>query len=273
LTIFKEACLENDIGVPCKTNSEVCEENNLFPSLSSSPTAYRAIPNTGDCTCTYTCQQTDPRTDDSTNLLLIGSSSPEVIEILNTNRETIDYDIDKIEEITKLYQVKYYDLVVLDTTNQADREITTELAQTLKVFVEEGGKLIIVQDSGIQNAQWPAQMGSIMPVTCETESESLPGRCNRFIIRGKIIPSSGTFLSQQTTEFPSDPQLLATFEPYYFKANGTVLAIAKSFDSTGKEYPAIIEKDTDQGKVIHFNYNPGQSQEIFIKIIDYLTTS
>ncbi len=214
-----------------------------------------------------------------TKILLIGSSSQEVIDILNENRETVEYDMKTVEalENNAKEQIKPYNIIILDQSEQAKKEITKNIGDSIFEFVKEGGNLIVVKDSGIRRPDtadiigWKNTFGDLVPVNCDRMVNNNPTCTERILLRGKLYTENSKHPIMNGVDFyPVEAELFASFETFDIDVTGTQIAYLKSSGQDGKSYPAIAEKKTLLGKVVYFNYNPGKTRGILENTIDYL---
>jgi hypothetical protein len=120
-------------------------------------------------------------------MLIIGAPSPEMIAVLNANKDLVGNPIIKAAEAfsnNPENQLSQFDIVILDQTGQISKAIPRQLGDALQGYVKTGGKLVIVKDSGIEQPGaldilgWKANFGNIVPVNCDIVLDGQP-TCKR----------------------------------------------------------------------------------------------
>jgi len=221
------------------------------------------------------------------SVLVIGSPSPEFTKVLNDaeNKDVIKnlrfVTVDSIQH-NPSETFKNYDIVILDQSLSSDKSITRTVGESIKSYVQSGGKLILVLNSGIERPGdasvigWTATFGDIIPVSCDPSLYSVPSCKNQLTINGIIYAtrsdskSAGYKIMYGIEKVPAlESAGLIQTETYDVKATGTEIAYLVDARS-GKTVTAIVEKPLLLGKVIYFNYNPGLSEAIFVNTIKYL---
>ncbi len=219
----------------------------------------------------------------SMTLLVIGSPAQEFRGVLSDaeNRDLIQhvrYSDARTLEHNPYERIKGFDMIILDQTLQTDKTISRSLGEAITRYVRNGGKLIVVGNSGIERPGdisvlgWKGTFGSdIVPVGCEPGSRGVPS-CKAplqrqitihaaredhpimyGILRVPALESAG-YLNTETFDVP-----------FY----GTEIAYIK--DAQGNVYTGIVEKQTMfGGKVLYFNFNPGLSNAIFVNTLQYM---
>ncbi len=214
-------------------------------------------------------------------VLIIGAPSPEVLAVLNANKDLVGNPIIKAAEAFSRNpenQLSQYDIVILDQTGQISKEIPRQLGDAVQSYVKTGGKFLIIKDSGIERPGaldvlgWKANFGDIVPVNCDIILDGQP-TCKRPIAVVGVI-------WQQDYKHPimkGIERVPAQAEAGYlglevFDVGVTGNEIAYIEDArTGKNFPAIVEHaQLGGGKVIYFNYNPGITPGILENTIKYL---
>ncbi|MCH7902761.1 hypothetical protein IIC68_03335 [archaeon] len=215
----------------------------------------------------------------ATKMLVIGSSSQEVIDILNDNRAIIDYDLRTTLSVERNPEdiLANYEIVMLDQSEEANKEVSKKLGEAVQKFVKNGGKFILVKDSGIRRPDtfdvigWKNTFGDIIPVECDRVLNSQPTCTTRILVRGKLLRQEEDHpIMRGIEEFPADPLRTATFETFDIGLNGKELAYIQSDSIGGKAFVGVVEKNLIIGKSIYFNYNPGKTRGIFESTLDYL---
>ncbi|VVC00265.1 Uncharacterised protein [uncultured archaeon] len=216
---------------------------------------------------------------EKTRMLLLGSASQEVIDILNDRRDKIEYVVRTIDTLERnpVEQLADYDLVMLDQSEESNKQVSKKLGEALQRFVKNGGKLILVGDSAIRRPDtfdvigWRNTFGDIIPVDCDRVLNNIPTCTQPMLVNGKLYRVDERHRIMQGIDmFPADPYMNATFRVLDVTVNGRELAYIQSDGTDKKQYPAIVEKNLVIGKVIYFNYNPGITRGIFESTLDYL---
>lgn len=214
-----------------------------------------------------------------TRMLIVGSTSQEVVDILNDRRDIIEYSIKTTDTLERnpAEQLAEYDIVMLDQSEEANKEVSKKLGEAIQKFVKNGGKFILVKDSGIRRPDtydvigWRNTFGDIVPVECDRVFNSQPSCTNRIVISGRLYREDERHtIMKGIDEFPTDPLRTANFETFNISVNGREIAYLQSSGIDKKTYPAIVEKNLVIGKSIYFNYNPGITKGIFESTLDYL---
>lgn len=212
-------------------------------------------------------------------MLIVGSTSQEVIDILNDNRDIIEYHMKTTDTLERnpVEQLAEYKIVMLDQTQEADKTVSKKLGEAIQRFVKNGGKFILVGDSGIRRPDtfdvigWENTFGDIVPVKCDRVVNNQPTCTNKLIVRGKLYREDEDHKMLEGIDmFPSEPMRDAIFETFDVTSDGKELAYLQSTGIDKKTYPAVVEKRLVIGKSIYFNYNPGITRGIFESTLDYL---
>ncbi|PIN84662.1 MAG: hypothetical protein COV47_06155 [Candidatus Diapherotrites archaeon CG11_big_fil_rev_8_21_14_0_20_37_9] len=215
-----------------------------------------------------------------TKILIIGSSSQEVIDILNDNRDIFDYDLKTTSALSvdSATEFEKYKIIIFDQSEESNKEVSLKIGEAAQQFVKKGGSLIMVKDSGIRRPDtydiigWGSTFGEIVPVTCDRTINNQPTCTNRLLVRGKLYAEEKTHPIMQGIDFfPADPNLNASFELFDVAVAGKEIAYIQSEGIDKKSYPGIVEKNLVLGKVIYFNYNPGKTRGIFESTLNYLS--
>jgi hypothetical protein len=187
-------------------------------------------------------------------------------------------------------------VVILDLMQPIDtangRRVNYALMDSLKKYVEKGGKLIVVGNSGVyirstfSNSEpaelvgWQSNLTDLMPVDC---GKLLDGRLACQF--GSEIPIYGTIDLVRTAVHPiveglNDPTLnvLGTATAYPLQLTKGAKAIAMWYKKDGtalNSSTSIIaiseKKNIVGGTVIHFNYDPGVTTGLFMNALKYLS--
>mgnify|MGYP001566977068 FL=1 len=214
-------------------------------------------------------------------LLIIGSPSPEMLAVLNANKDLVGNPIIKAAEAfsnNPENQLAQFDIVILDQSGQISKAIPRQLGDALQSYVKTGGKFVIVKDSGIEQPGaldilgWKANFGNIVPVDCDIILDGQP-TCKRPIgVIGVIWQQDYKHPIMQGIErVPAQAEAgYLALEVFDVGVSGNEIAYIEDA-RTGKNFPAIVEQaQLGGGKVIYFNYNPGITSGIFQNTIKYL---
>lgn len=214
-------------------------------------------------------------------MLIIGAPSPEMLAVLNANKDLVGNPIIKAAEAfsnNPENQLSQFDIVILDQTGQISKAIPRQLGDALQSYVKTGGKLVIIKDSGIEQPGaldilgWKANFGNIVPVDCDIILDGQP-TCKRPIgVIGVIWQQDYKHPIMQGIErVPAQAEAgYLALEVFDVGVSGNEIAYIEDA-RTGKNYPAIVEQaQLGGGKVIYFNYNPGITSGIFQNTIKYL---
>lgn len=212
-------------------------------------------------------------------MLIIGNSSQKVIDVLNQNETLVRYTIKTLDSLERnpAEQIKDYDIILLDQSEEVNKEVSLELGMAIEEYVKSGGKLIIVKDSGIRRpgaadvVGWQSTFGNIMPVECELKGPmNLPSCSQAIVVSGKLKRLDEDHTIMNGIEVvPAEPGSTLVFT--VFDVNPTGNQIAYIEDTTNeKSYPAIVEKKSLLGTTIYFNYNPGKTRGILEATLRYL---
>ncbi len=214
-------------------------------------------------------------------MLIIGAPSPEMLAVLNANKDLVGNPIIKAAEAfsnNPENQLAQFDIVILDQSGQISKAIPRQLGDALQSYVKTGGKLVIVKDSGIEQPGaldilgWKANFGNIVPVDCDIILDGQP-TCKRPIgVIGVIWQQDykhPIMLGIERVPAQAEAGYLA-LEVFDVGVSGNEIAYIEDA-RTGKNFPAIVEQaQLGGGKVIYFNYNPGITSGIFQNTIKYL---
>lgn len=214
-------------------------------------------------------------------MLIIGAPSPEMIAVLNANKDLVGSPLIRAAEgfsNNPENQLSQFDIVVLDQTGQISKAIPRQLGDALQNYVKTGGKLVIIKDSGIEQPGaldilgWKANFGNIVPVNCDIILDGQP-TCKRPIgVIGVIWQQDYRHPIMQGIErVPAQAEAgYLALEVFDVGVTGNEIAYIEDA-RTGKNFPAIVEQaQLGGGKVIYFNYNPGVTSGIFQNTIKYL---
>ncbi|MDO8647765.1 MAG: hypothetical protein Q7R70_05135 [Candidatus Diapherotrites archaeon] len=216
-------------------------------------------------------------------MLIIGTPSKYTMEVLNANRELV-YPIttrtaDAMSRNSE-QQLAQYDIVMLDQSQQENKEVSRALGEALQKYVNSGGKLITVLDSGIKepnesgNIGWKTTFGTIIPVECRLESmTNQPGCTKKVTLNGRIFPGAyghNHAIMRGITQYPAEQSKLLRETVLDITNTGNEIAYIEDA-RTKVQYTAITEAQTLVGKSIYFNYDPGTTPAILETTLDYMT--
>ncbi len=211
-------------------------------------------------------------------MLIIGSTSQEVLDVFNDNAKLVKYIIRDAESLRRnpREQLAQYQIIMLDQSQEPNKEVSRELGEAVEKYVNSGGKLIVVLDSGIRRPGafdiigWENTFGDVVPVSCDRVVEEIPVCTNKIFVRGHLFSEDEDHpIMKGIPVFPADPGFAATFEVLDVSPKGKELAYIQD-PFTKKSFPGIVEKPSIVGKSIYFNYNPGITRGILESTIRYL---
>jgi len=92
-----------------------------------------------------------PKGSGHLQVLLIGEPSLGEKVVLDNLAYTLNYRVRDASTFGNgaAEELHQYDIVILDQSNSADKSVTVALGEAIKKYVEKGGKLIVVLNSGI----------------------------------------------------------------------------------------------------------------------------
>ncbi len=214
-----------------------------------------------------------------TKMLIVGATSREVIDILNDNRDIVDYDLKTTQSLERNPReiLANYEILMLDQSEEANKEVSKKLGEAIEKFVKSGGKFILVKDSGIRRPDtfdvigWKNTFGDIVPVECDRIINDQPTCTNRFTVNGRLLRQDEDHPIMEGIEIaPADPLRTYTFQVFDVGVNGKEIAFIEGSSLDRKEFVGIVEKNLVIGKSIYFNYNPGKTRGVFESTLDYL---
>jgi len=184
-------------------------------------------------------------------------------------------------------ELQQYDIVILDQSISSDKSVTVSLGEAIQKYVDKGGKLILVMNSGVRQSVgfgstttidaigWKANFGNTMPAECVLNQTGKPS-CEK----GQEISSIGRIYRQDydhpimlgTEVSPALNEAPYAMTTLAVQANEGAKTIAYiKAENTPQTYPAILEKKNfPLGNVIYFNYDPGLTPSVFKNTIMYL---
>ncbi len=217
----------------------------------------------------------------SASVLIIGAPSPEMINVLNANKDLVGKPVIRAAEAftrDPINQLSTYNIIIMDQSGQINKEISRQLGDALQSFVKTGGKLIIVKDSAIQRPGaldilgWKANFGDIVPVNCDIVLDGQPTCKRPLAVVGVIWRQDFKHPIMQGIErVPAEAEAgYLVLETFDVGVTGNEISYIEDA-RTGQSYPGIVEHaQIGGGKVIYFNYNPGITPGILENTIKYL---
>ncbi len=197
-------------------------------------------------------------------------------------RDAATFYINSADELAQ------YDIVLFDQSLLSDKSVSTVLGEAMQQYVQKGGKLIIVKNSGIyQNVGlygltasdivgWKSTFGNIIPADCVPGIDGVPtcqpGR--EISVVGRIYRQDYDHEIMAGVEVAppmgSTPIVGLRVLPVQATEGANTIAFVKS-ENTPQTFPAIIEKKSLlAGTVVYFNYDPGLTPGIFSNTLKYL---
>jgi hypothetical protein len=222
-------------------------------------------------------------------MLVIGEPSAPLLADLDSQRDLVYY---RVKDASSLEQnpaetLAQYDAVLLDQHLGAtpfDKSVSRVLGEALQNYVQGGGKLIVVMDSGIYRSGggygnsiatdvvgWQANFGDLIPVECDTGPNEIRTCTVPVAVSGKIYRQDFEHAIMKGIEVaPADPNYgplqIVTFD---VKVAGSQVAYIKHAASA-VNYAGIAEKKLLVGKSIYFNYDPALTPGIWQNTLEYL---
>ncbi|HNV01145.1 MAG TPA: hypothetical protein PKK60_01820 [archaeon] len=230
-----------------------------------------------------------PKGSSHMQVLVIGAPSAGEKVVLDNLAYMLNYRVREASTFGNAAseELHQYDIVILDQS-EMDKSVSVALGEAIQNYVNKGGKLIVVLNSGIyQNVGlmglvstdvigWKATFGNIMPQDCVLGSDMVP-TCHE----SRALTAVGRIYRQDY-----DHPIMAGIEltppagerPYSMKTfaiqadeGAKTIAYIKA-ENTPKTYPAILEKKRFPlgGTVIYFNYDAGKTPGVLTNTIKYL---
>jgi uncharacterized protein YpmB len=211
-------------------------------------------------------------------ILLIGELSLGEQVVFDNLKPTITHET--ISDLNQNIELSDYDLIFINQS-QTSKIIPSYFGNEIQKYVNTGGKIIIIQNSGIysndlnETIGWSANFGNTMPVECvldinqqpacaENQEINIVGRIrrqdeNHKIMQGfEVVPVQG-----------QAPYNLTVFEVQTSDSSKAIAYI--SSEDTPKTYVGIVEKQVFPfGKIVYFNYDSGLTPGILQNTINYL---
>jgi len=210
-------------------------------------------------------------------MLIIGSPSQDLLDVLNANRDIVRYRIKQASDLERNPedQLVAYDVILLDQSNQADKTVSKQLGKAIEKFVKSGKRLIVIKDSGIRRPEtvdivgWKATFGDIIPVSCERTINNIPTCLQPITVVGRIHRQDIKHPIMKGIEVaPAEEEYALILTTFDVDPVGKEIAYIETRDK--KTYPAIVESRLLMGKAIYFNYDPGKTRGIFEATLEYL---
>jgi hypothetical protein len=215
-------------------------------------------------------------------MLIIGNPQKQTLDILNQNKDLVVYRIRNAYSLRATPEeiLAQYDVVMLDQTGYASNDkkaLPRMVGDALVGFVQKGGKLIVVKDSGIYRpgapelVGWKATIGDIVPVDCVALPNGDPSCTKPINVRGEIWRQDFDHPIMAGIEVipPMQNQPPLQLQVFDVTPTGNEIAFVQASDKSNW-YTAIVEKRTMLGKVIYFNYQPWKTPGVFEKTLKYL---
>lgn len=211
-------------------------------------------------------------------MLIIGETSQNVIDVLNENQDLVRYTVKSPQALERnpREQLAEYKIVLLDQSLEVNKEVSRALGEAITAYVDTGGNLITVKDSGIRRKDsfdvlgWEATFGNTVPVRCDVQQE-VPSCLNPIAVRGKIYQEKKHPIMTGIEVVPADPaEGLLFLETFNITVNGKEIAYIKNEGTTSEYYPAIVEGHRVIGKSVYFNYDPGKTRGVLENTIKYM---
>ncbi len=230
-----------------------------------------------------------PKGSAHVQVLIIGEPSLGERVVLDNLSYTLTYRIRDAASFgnAAAEELNQYDLVILDQSIVSDKSVTVALAEAIQKYVQKGGNMIVVQNSGIYQSVgfagltakdvvgWKASFGKIIPVECVLGSDNVPtcAEGRQISVVGRIYQQdfdhpimNGIPMSPPAGDVP---YALSTFAVQADEGAKTIAYIKA--ENTPQSYPAIVEKKNFPfGSVVYFNYDPGLTMGVFKNTIFYL---
>jgi hypothetical protein len=229
-----------------------------------------------------------PKGSDHMNVMFIGQPSLGERTVLDNLDYMLTYRIRDAKSFGNgaSEELSQYDIVILDQS-LTEKSLSLSLGEAIQTYVQKGGKLIVVMNSGIYQdvgfggltaidaVGWKANFENLIPAECVLGSDNVPS-CQE----GREVAVSGRIRREDFDhEIMRGVEMAPTADlrPYDLmtldiRASEGAHRIAYiQSEVTGQSFPAILEKKSFlSGKVIYFNYDPGYTMNIFTRTIKYL---
>jgi hypothetical protein len=228
-----------------------------------------------------------PSGSDHMQVLFIGQPSLGERTVLDSLDHTLTYRIRDPKSFGNAAseELSQYDIIILDQS-MTEKSVSVSFGEAVQTYVQKGGKLIVVLNSGIYQSVglsgataidavgWKANFEDLIPAECVLGQDNVPtckegrevtvvGRVRREDFDHEIM--SGI---EMTPSADLPPYTLTTLD---IRPDEGAHRIAYILSETGQRFDAILEKKSFlAGKVIYFNYDPGFTPNIFTRTINYL---
>jgi hypothetical protein len=204
------------------------------------------------------------------NVLVIGVPSQDVVRTLSgkeAQMKGISYPINFDPSYITLEMLQEFNVVIL----QGDPYFDMNTREAVRSYVNSGGSIIVVGDAGSKHPQyanvagwaWPSGNGIPVPAQLIGEwggwSDVAYGADLRIAsMRHPLV--EGLKLIGAQLQMPS--------QVYKVTSKGSVIV---AIDTNEGTVPAIVEGGSGLGKVLYFAYDPGQTPEILLVAVAYLS--
>jgi len=212
-------------------------------------------------------------------VLIIGTSSQEVLNVMNNYPDLVDYIVQDASALGEnpMNQLLQYDIIILDQSQQSDKAVSRVLGEAIANYVNNGGNLITVMDSGIYRkgapdiVGWYSTFNDTIPVRCDRVLDNQPICEKKISVYGIIrVVEIDHNTVNGIEQVPQNPDLRLRLETFDLSVVGKEIAYIED-PATHYKYPGIIENRMLIGKSIFFNYNPGLTPEILKNTLQYMT--
>lgn len=217
---------------------------------------------------------------DPIKTLIIGTPSVQSLSVYDQEKELIKYTIRSADSM-KLNPEEFlsqFELVILDQSAQAEKYIPRQLGEALTSYVQKGGKLITVMNSGIFRkgdigiVGWQGTFNSdVVPVDCVPDMYGQPSCVQPIFVTGQLWRADFDHPIMKGIEvYPALQEIGGIqFETFLVSSTGNEIAWIQAVN-TPEYYPGIVEKRLLLGKSVYFNYDPGNTPGILTNALKYL---
>ncbi|MDD3159783.1 MAG: hypothetical protein PHQ98_02340 [Candidatus ainarchaeum sp.] len=230
-----------------------------------------------------------PGSSEKVNVLFLGIPSLQEANSLDSMKQFLNYQIRDPQSFSDYAseELIQYNVIILDQSNTTDRSLTLAMSDALQKFVQKGGKLVVVLNSGVyRNVQfnnaiasdalgWEVNLGEYSPADCVPNAVGLnackPGA--EISVIGRI--KKNDFKNEIMKPFDISPPIGSS--PLQLRTlaiqptSGSTQIAYIDVENSPKTYPAIIVKDNFLGgTVVYFNYDPGATPTIFSRTMQLL---
>lgn len=218
-------------------------------------------------------------------MLVVGTPSQWTLKVLNDSSYLVKYQMKSAESLGNnpeniLANMSNYQIVMLDQTQQSNKEVSEAFGRAVQDYVGKGGHFILVRESGIRRPNsfdllnWKGNFGKTVPVDCTIVGiNNIPSCLNLQPVTGQMYPGAAGFrhpIMNGIEVIPAPPAPAQRFDVLGdITVNGDEIAYI-SATGTNKYYAGIVEAKTVLGKSIYFNYDPGTTPSVFQNTLRYL---